>query len=101
MKFCFFSAQYLPTVGGVERYTYSLACQLIKKGHEVMVVTSLLPGLPAREVDENGIEVFRLPAYLFMGGRFPVVKFSKERREFNKIFKEKSPDFCLIQTHFY
>ena len=28
-KVCIFSAQYLPTVGGVERYTYNIAKQLL------------------------------------------------------------------------
>ena len=31
-KYCIFSAQYLPTIGGVERYTYNIAKKLIKKG---------------------------------------------------------------------
>ena len=30
-KSMYFSAQYLPTVGGVERYTYNIAKQLQKK----------------------------------------------------------------------
>ncbi|MEG1782210.1 MAG: glycosyltransferase family 4 protein [Oscillospiraceae bacterium] len=101
MKFCFFSAQYLPTVGGVERYTNSLATELIKKGHQVVVVSSALCGLPHRQTEENGIEIFRLPVFGFMGGRFPVLKLSHEQREFSSWFQENKPDFCVIQTHFY
>mgnify|MGYP000252514178 FL=1 len=37
-KVCIFSAQYLPTVGGVERYTYNIAKQLQKKGIDVTIV---------------------------------------------------------------
>ena len=33
MTICFFSAQYLPTVGGVERYTYNLARYAVEAGH--------------------------------------------------------------------
>ena len=54
MTLCFFSAQYLPTVGGVERYTFNLAKRAVQAGHRVLVVTSALPGLPQEETDENG-----------------------------------------------
>ena len=57
MKFIIFSAQYLPTVGGVERYTNSLAKKLIAKGHKVSVVTSSLPGQPDVETDSDGIKI--------------------------------------------
>ena len=31
-KYCIFSAQYLPSMGGVENYTYNIAKKLIAKG---------------------------------------------------------------------
>ena len=37
MTLCFFSAQYLPTVGGVERYTFNLAKRAVQAGHQVLV----------------------------------------------------------------
>ncbi|MBQ3008418.1 MAG: glycosyltransferase [Oscillospiraceae bacterium] len=77
MNFCFFSTQYLPTVGGVERYTFNIARLLIQRGHRVTVVTSALPGLPERETDSYGIDVVRVPSYLLMNGRFPFVKVTK------------------------
>ena len=46
MTFCFFSTQYLPTPGGVERYTWNLARRCIAAGHRALVVTASLPGLP-------------------------------------------------------
>ena len=52
MTLCFFSAQYLPTVGGVERYTFNLAKRAVQAGHRVLVVTSALPGLPQEETDD-------------------------------------------------
>lgn len=39
-NYCIFAAQFLPHMGGVERYTYNLAKKLIEKGNSVMVVTS-------------------------------------------------------------
>lgn len=101
MNFHIFSAQYLPTVGGVERYTNSLAKELIKKGHNVAVVTSSLAGMPWRETDCDGINIRRLPSVPFMNGRFPTVKPSKELNEFIKDFARDKPDFCVIQTRFY
>ena len=101
MNFHIFSAQYLPTVGGVERYTNSLAKELIKKGHNVAVVTSSLAGMPCRETDCDGINIRRLPSVPFMRGRFPTVKPSKELNNFIKDFARDKPDFCVIQTRFY
>lgn len=101
MRFIIFAAQYLPTVGGVERYTNSLGATLVAMGHKVSVVTSALPGLPAEEIDDDGLRVVRLPARLLMGGRFPVVKKNGEfRRLAGEIFSS-SYDFALINTRFY
>ena len=74
MTFCFFTTQYLPTPGGVERYTWNLARRCLAAGHRALVVTSSLPGLPARETDADGIEIWRLPVWPVMNGRFPVLK---------------------------
>ena len=59
MVICFFSTQYLPTPGGVERYTWNLARRCAAAGHRALVVTASLPGLPARERDADGIEIYR------------------------------------------
>lgn len=57
-----FSAQYLPSMGGVENFTASLAKELASQGHRVTVVTSQVPNTSSRE-DTQGFEVVRLPAY--------------------------------------
>ena len=93
MKFIIFSAQYLPTVGGVERYTNSLAKELIKNGHSVTVVTSALENVPMEETDTDGIHIFRLPCLMLMNGRFPVIKPSAEKSAFERWFKNHKPDF--------
>ena len=46
MTICYFSAQDLPTVGGVERYTWNLARRTGDAGHRDIVVTCALPNLP-------------------------------------------------------
>lgn len=101
MTFCFFSAQYLPTVGGVERYTWNLARRAAAAGHRAIVVTSALPGLPARETDADGIEVFRLPVWSVMKGRFPVLRPGRRFAALARELWAQKPDFCLIQTRMY
>ena len=97
MTICFFSAQYLPTPGGVERYTWNLARRFTAAGHRALVVTAALPGLPARETDEYGIEIYRLPSFPVMGGRFPVLKPWANAAD---LWAQKI-DFAVIQTRMY
>ena len=100
MRFLFFPAQYLPTVGGVERYTYNLCKTLTGMGHECTVVTSALPSLETDEIAEQ-IRTVRLPSALMMKGRFPVVKKNKEFiRLIDSVF-EKPYDLAVINTRFY
>ena len=101
MNFVIFSAQYLPTVGGIERYTNSLAKKLIEKGHKITVVTSSLEGQPDHETADDGIEIFRIPVKWIMNRRFsipvPNGKFSAVRKQ----LAERHFDFAIIQTRFY
>lgn len=101
MTVCFFSAQYLPTVGGVERYTFNIARRLRRAGHRVLVVTSALPELPSRETDEHGIEIFRLPVLPLMNGRFPLLYPCPAARKALRELWDCSIDFCVIQTKMY
>ena len=70
-----FSAQYLPSMGGVENFTASLAQELASQGHHVTVVTSQMPDVPSRE-DTQGFEVVRLPAHQLLHGRLPITHHS-------------------------
>lgn len=100
MVFCFFTAQYLPTPGGVERYTHNLGKELARRGHRVKVVTSALPGEPSHEIEESGIEVFRVDSFLFLGGRFPAAKPTPSLwRTLDKALSDT--DEGIIQTRFY
>ena len=101
MTICYFSAQYLPTVGGVERYTWNLARKTVAAGHRAIVVTSALPGLPDRETDADGIEIFRLPVWPVMKGRFPVLRPGKVFGSLTRELWAQNIDFCVIQTRMY
>ena len=101
MTICFFSAQYLPTPGGVERYTWNMARRAVRAGHRAVVVTSALPGLPERETDADGIEIIRLPVWPVMNGRFPVLKFGQRHRAAVRALFVRPIDLCVIQTRMY
>lgn len=100
-RYCIFAAQFLPHLGGVERYTYNLAQKLIEKGNEVTVVTSDISSKTNYEVIDK-IKVFRLPSINLLDGRYPVLKFwtGTYRRLYKKIEKEQY-DMVIVNTRFY
>ena len=99
--FCFFSALYVPHMGGVERYTYNLARELIKMGHRVTVVTSNTEQTPGYSRSEEGIEVYALPCFPLLNGRLPIPKKNGAYRAlFQKLALEKY-DAVIINTRFY
>ena len=95
-----FSAHYLPSMGGVENYTDNLAKALIKRGVEVVVVTSSHPNAANYE-ERDGILVYRLPCYNLLAGRFPISKVNREYRQLYKELMELSFDLVIVQTRFY
>ena len=101
MNFLIFSAQYLPTVGGIERYTNSLARKLIEKGHTVTVLTSSLQGLPQHETAADGIEIYRIPVKWIMDQRFSIPIPNGQFAAIAKELAAKKFDFAIIQTRFY
>ena len=100
-KYCIFSAQYLPSMGGVENYTYNIAKKLIAKGNEVTIVTSNAHNLEEYEVTEEGIEIYRMPCINLLNGRYPVLKFNKDFFRLNKALKSIKPDLIIVNTRFY
>lgn len=100
-SFCLFCANYLPNLGGVERYVFNLSKQLINSGHNVTVVTSNVFNLPSYEIDENGIEIFRMPCHNFMKGRYPILKRDEEFKKLDKQLSKKHFDLVVINARFY
>ena len=100
MTYCFFSAQYLPTVGGVERYTHELARQLAARGHRVKIVTSLLVGQQEHEKEAPGIEVVRVPSLSLLGGRMPVAHPLAWKR-LARVLENAAIDRIVVQTRLY
>ena len=99
--FYIYSANYLPNIGGVEKYTYFLAKQLKAMGHEATIVTNNVFSLAPYEETPEGVKIHRLPCYPLIGGRFPV---PKRGAGFNSLFREiacSPTDYVVINTRFY
>jgi N-acetyllactosaminide 3-alpha-galactosyltransferase len=65
MKIVMLSPYFYPHTGGTEKYVRDLSAILVKKGHEVTVITNNLPrakNAPREEVLPEGIKVIRLDA---------------------------------------
>ncbi len=90
----------MPYLGGVERYTYNLAKGLLKAGKKVIIITSLMENLSEKEVWE-GMIIYRLPSFLFMKGRMPVLKWNKECKSKIKEIEQEQLDGIIINTHLY
>ncbi len=99
--YCIVSAQYLPTMGGVENYSFNLAKKLIQKGHRCVVITSSIPKLAQNEIDENGIEIIRLDSFRLLNNRAPFVKFKKKNYKLlENLLKYENLEF-IINTRIY
>lgn len=100
-KYCIFTAQYLPSFGGVERYTYNLATKLTERGHEVIIVTSQMNQQPLQEIAENGIAVYRIPTISFLNGRLPTAIPSNAWNKLKKLLSSANIDRIIVQTRLY
>ena len=96
-----YSANFLPNIGGVEKYTHFLANQLQSMGYNAVIVTNNVFSLESIEETATGVKIYRLPCYPLIGGRFPLPKKdTKFRRLLNEIMRS-STNFVVINTRFY
>ena len=82
-----------PHVGGSETYVLELAKRLKKRGHQLLIVTSLLKGDQRNEVIE-GVDVLRLP-----GIYFPSIPYFIFAPEFFDVLLRLSRHFDVIHSH--
>lgn len=101
MKICIYSANYLPNIGGIEKFTERLSLQLCSMGHQVTIVTNNVFDLPDIEMLDGNIEIYRLPCYPLIGGRFPIPKKNTRYKELiNELFRQPV-DGVLVNARFY
>lgn len=97
-----FSALYAPHMGGVESYTAHLAAELARRGHRVAVVTSrLAPEHPEREVQADGVEVFRLPCTPLLKGRLPLPRRNADHARLLGEVAALGPTRVVVNARFY
>lgn len=100
MRICIFASNYLPNLGGLERYLYNMTTELTKRGHEVVIVTSNISNYAWKE-EMQGVIVYRLPCFGLLNRRFPVSKYNKEYRKIMKEVDKEKFDFVLVTPRFY
>lgn len=100
-------------MGGVERFTQSLALELAGRGHRVVIVTNDTGGLGSYErLDGSGaaaatdgcegrIEVFRFPCVSLLRGRYPVPIKNARFKSIASALDSLSFDGVLVNTRFY
>lgn len=94
---CLFSSLYLPTMGGVQIYTASIARAFREHGSRVIVACCALQAEPGLVV-EDGIEVLRLPCRPLLGGRYPVPTAARDQW---KWLESQQIDYIEVHTRFY
>lgn len=101
LSIAIFSAQYIPHIGGVETFTDNLSKTLVKRGHQVLVVTNNTEGLDSHEMTPEGVEVIRLPCFPFLDGRYPIPRPCREWNELHDSLLRRQFDGILVNTRFY
>jgi len=84
---------FYPHVGGSEMYVLELSKHLVQRGHQVLVITSKLPGTVEHEYIE-GIEVLRID-----GHYFPKVPYFFFKPRLLKVLTHLAPQFDIIHSH--
>lgn len=95
------SAYFLPHLGGIEQFSDSLAQELVRMGHRVVVITCNYAGLADHEVLESGVEVFRLPGRSLLGDRLPLLRHGRPLARARERLLGLDLDGMLINTRFY
>ena len=100
-KIAIFSALFAPSVGGVEKYTESLARALAQRGNEVTVVTSRIGSSSLREEIGEYARVVRLPSWSLLDGRLPLPRRSGCFATLMEELEFWEPDYVIVNTRFY
>ena len=96
------SALYSPHIGGVELFTSNIARELSRQGNAVFVITSRLSGSdPEIEEQPDGVRIIRLPSYVLLGGRLPIIKRNARFKQMMSYLEDCGIDRVLVNTRFY
>lgn len=98
-KIVIFSALYMPHLGGVEKFSQSIAAEL-SKTNRVTVFCMNTENQSPEICREGNVEVHFLPCFSLQKGRFPVPK-PAAVRQLRRWFQTNSVDFGIVQCRFY
>ncbi len=101
MKICIFAANYLPNIGGIERYCYYVSKELIKNGHSVTLVTNDVFNLGKEETTDYGLKILRIPCYNLLNSRYPIHKRNNTFKEIDAFLNQEDFDLFFINARFY
>ncbi len=101
MKICIFAANYLPNIGGIERYCYYVSRELIKMGHTVTLVTNDVFNLGKEETQENALKILRIPCINLLNARYPIHKRNAVFKEIDAYLNQENFDLFIINARFY
>jgi glycosyltransferase involved in cell wall biosynthesis len=98
---------YPPHIGGIEYHVKTLSRYLARRGHQITVLTSMLPDKKVKSFDQirNSINVFRLKTIFAPG--WPYSALSSQGFTFNtketikRLVKEKDIDLIHVHGHHY
>lgn len=98
LKIAFVVNNYPPRTGGLEQHVFSLARELVARGHQVVVLT--LSEEPDFVSHENGITVYRLREIFQVDGVLGFPAFSSYRRLYS-VLKNEKVNAISVHTRFF
>ncbi len=100
LKICIISEYYYPTLGGITEHVYNLAKNLLRKGHQVTLITSNA-GDPGGRGELEGLKICRVgkSMEIYSNGSIAKMTFGwRIHKEVKKIFDENYFDIVHIQS---
>ena len=94
-------SRYLPSMGGIETFTESLAKELASRGHHITIVTTDgSDHCTSLESNENST-VIRLNSLNMLNGRFPVPLPARATKDALDSVMASKPDYVMINARYY
>ncbi len=108
MKICMFSNLYPPVVSGSSTQSASLARELVKRGHDVTVITAHVDSnTPANEI-VDGVHIYRIPSLrlpqMGISLNFPWLSWAftiGNQKRIAKIIEDFQPDVLHLHNHMF
>jgi glycosyltransferase involved in cell wall biosynthesis len=98
---------YPPHIGGIEYHVEALSKCLAKRGHQITVLTSMLPDKKVGSCDKisDGVDVFRLKTIFLPSWPYPALSSQgftlNMRKTIKRLVKPKKIDLIHVHGHHY